>query len=201
MSLTPGRPRPTATILVGVARENDIRHFCVNRNTLEVNELVIENKRLAVSSVCNLVKLLGHQLSTKKDGIPSAEIRLHTTRMPPLYIGMTPKKWRRERDSNPRYGFKPYTRLAGEHLRPLGHLSVLSIILVHLQKIKRASIFRRRCDVTVSTGPPLISTGRIVGRIRAAGQAHTMISSAMILVSVLAKRAFSRRLRRGRRMS
>ena len=31
--------------------------------------------------------------------------------------------WRRGWDSNPRYGFKPYTRLAGERLRPLGHLS------------------------------------------------------------------------------
>ena len=31
--------------------------------------------------------------------------------------------WRRGRDSNPRYGFKPYTPLAGERLQPLGHLS------------------------------------------------------------------------------
>ena len=31
--------------------------------------------------------------------------------------------WRRERDLNPRSGFKPDTRLAGEPLRPLGHLS------------------------------------------------------------------------------
>lgn len=31
-------------------------------------------------------------------------------------------KWRRERDSNPRYGF-PYTRFPGVHLQPLGHLS------------------------------------------------------------------------------
>ena len=30
---------------------------------------------------------------------------------------------RRERDSNPRNGYKPFTRLAGERLRPLGHLS------------------------------------------------------------------------------
>lgn len=30
--------------------------------------------------------------------------------------------WRREGDSNPRYGF-PYTRVPGEHLQPLGHLS------------------------------------------------------------------------------
>src|SRR5579871_192995 len=30
--------------------------------------------------------------------------------------------WRRERDSNPRYGF-PYTHFPGVRLRPLGHLS------------------------------------------------------------------------------
>ena len=30
--------------------------------------------------------------------------------------------WRRERDSNPRWGFS-HTPLAGERLRPLGHLS------------------------------------------------------------------------------
>jgi site-specific DNA recombinase len=31
-------------------------------------------------------------------------------------------EWRRERDSNPRYGF-PYTRVPGVRLKPLGHLS------------------------------------------------------------------------------
>src|SRR5882672_8616427 len=31
--------------------------------------------------------------------------------------------WRRERDSNPRYGGNPYNALAGRPLRPLGHLS------------------------------------------------------------------------------
>jgi hypothetical protein len=31
--------------------------------------------------------------------------------------------WRRERDSNPRYGFKPYAGLANLCLQPLGHLS------------------------------------------------------------------------------
>ena len=35
------------------------------------------------------------------------------------------KHWRRERDSNPRWGYKPHTPLAGERLQPLGHLSVL----------------------------------------------------------------------------
>ena len=34
-----------------------------------------------------------------------------------------PCEWRRGRDSNPRDGFKPPTPLAGERLRPLGHLS------------------------------------------------------------------------------
>src|SRR5689334_18702954 len=34
-------------------------------------------------------------------------------------------KWRRERDSNPRYGF-PYTRFPSVRLKPLGHLSAAS---------------------------------------------------------------------------
>ena len=32
-------------------------------------------------------------------------------------------KWRRGRDSNPRWSYKPHTPLAGERLQPLGHLS------------------------------------------------------------------------------
>lgn len=35
-------------------------------------------------------------------------------------------KWRRERDSNPRYGF-PYTRVPGVRLQPLGHLSTAQL--------------------------------------------------------------------------
>src|ERR1700685_4636592 len=34
------------------------------------------------------------------------------------------KIWRREGDSNPRYGFWPYNGLANHRLQPLGHLSV-----------------------------------------------------------------------------
>ena len=37
----------------------------------------------------------------------------------------TLKKWRREGDSNPRYGFWPYNGLANHRLQPLGHLSSL----------------------------------------------------------------------------
>src|ERR1700689_5270354 len=32
--------------------------------------------------------------------------------------------WRSRRDSNPRYGFKPYNGLANRRLQPLGHSSV-----------------------------------------------------------------------------
>ena len=32
-------------------------------------------------------------------------------------------KWRRRRDSNPRYGFRPYNGLANRRLQPLGHIS------------------------------------------------------------------------------
>jgi hypothetical protein len=34
--------------------------------------------------------------------------------------------WRREGDSNPRYGFWPYNGLANHRLQPLGHLSIIS---------------------------------------------------------------------------
>jgi hypothetical protein len=33
------------------------------------------------------------------------------------------ENWRREGDSNPRYGFWPYNGLANHRLQPLGHLS------------------------------------------------------------------------------
>ena len=39
------------------------------------------------------------------------------------------KIWRREGDSNPRYGFWPYNGLANHRLQPLGHLSKPLIIL------------------------------------------------------------------------
>ncbi len=37
--------------------------------------------------------------------------------------------WRRMRDSNPRYGYKPYASLAGKCLRPLGQFSTLFALL------------------------------------------------------------------------
>src|SRR2546428_3980966 len=42
--------------------------------------------------------------------------------------------WRRERDSNPRYGFSPYNALAGRPLRPLGHHSGGRRILLRIEE-------------------------------------------------------------------
>ncbi len=56
-------------------------------------------------------------------------------------------KWRRERDSNPRYGF-PYTRVPGVRLQPLGHLSVCLAVgkpcLTVKTDCKRDTAFRNR---------------------------------------------------------
>jgi hypothetical protein len=45
---------------------------------------------------------------------------------PKTYIALVSYSlaWRRGRDSNPRYGFRPYNGLANRRLQPLGHLSI-----------------------------------------------------------------------------
>src|SRR5258706_13451222 len=60
--------------------------------------------------------------------------------------------WRRERDSNPRYGVNPYNALAGRPLRPLGHLSAL----------KARSYSTSKCLVLLLCG--LIEAERLVQR-------------------------------------
>jgi hypothetical protein len=50
----------------------------------------------------------------------------------PAALGCMRRRWRREWDSNPRYGF-PYTRFPSERLQPLGHPS----------KGKQGAIYRR----------------------------------------------------------
>ena len=47
---------------------------------------------------------------------------IHHVKKPSVSL-MVFKIWRRKRDSNPRYGFKPYTHFPGVLLKPLGHLS------------------------------------------------------------------------------
>ena len=58
--------------------------------------------------------------------------------------------WRRGRDLNPRRSYKPLTRLAGERLRPLGHLSKYPAVTVPAEGVgfeptrpKRAQRFSR----------------------------------------------------------
>ena len=46
---------------------------------------------------------------------------------PSWYQILTRINWRRERDSNPRRQFCYLTRLAGERLQPLGHLSAQAL--------------------------------------------------------------------------
>ena len=57
------------------------------------------------------------------------------------------KKWRREGDSNPRYGFWPYTGLANQRLQPLGHLSKPLILLIKcaIAETTHFAIAYRRC--------------------------------------------------------
>lgn len=54
----------------------------------------------------------------------SAPKRKHKKINPCKTRGYFKLHWRRRRDSNPRYGYKPYAPLAGEYLQPLGHVSV-----------------------------------------------------------------------------
>ena len=58
--------------------------------------------------------------------------------------------WRRERDSNPRYGF-PYTRFPSVRLQPLGHLS---------GDTSKAGLL---CHSTVWSGAGLHGDGRVAG--------------------------------------
>ena len=53
--------------------------------------------------------------------------------------GYTPAamNWRRGRDSNPRYGYKPYTHFPGVLLQPLGHLSAKPVGLPRLRQPDR----------------------------------------------------------------
>src|SRR6266566_2389399 len=39
------------------------------------------------------------------------------------HVKLELNSWRRRRDSNPRYGFRPYNGLANRRLQPLGHVS------------------------------------------------------------------------------
>jgi hypothetical protein len=56
---------------------------------------------------------------------PSRAIGIDRYELRPM-SGMDLAFWRREWDSNPRYGF-PYTRFPSERLQPLGHPSAIVV--------------------------------------------------------------------------
>jgi hypothetical protein len=62
-------------------------------------------------------------------------------------------KWRRRRDSNPRYGFRPYNGLANRRLQPLGHVSVTPIC-TRLAGQASACSLKLRQTGTISRGLP-----------------------------------------------
>jgi hypothetical protein len=61
------------------------------------------------------------------------------------------ENWRRRRDSNPRYRFR-YTPLAGERLRPLGHLSARGFTM--RQSLRLQGLFDRHGEMKWSMRPP-----------------------------------------------
>ena len=60
------------------------------------------------------------------------------------------ENWRRRRDSNPRYRFR-YTPLAGERLRPLGHLSARGFTM--RQSLRLQGLFDRHGEMKWSMRP------------------------------------------------
>ena len=60
------------------------------------------------------------------------------------FIDYHTNRWRRGRDSNPRYRSR-YTPLAGERLRPLGHLSVFLYAANNTTFIKKSKDFMMAC--------------------------------------------------------
>ena len=89
-----------------------------------------------LSTDCNIERRETGTLAAQEDDrlslLPSGPDEVHgsplrETHLPPLNLTIDEfwiKKWRRERDSNPRYSF-PYTRFPGVLLQPLGHLSIV----------------------------------------------------------------------------
>ena len=58
--------------------------------------------------------------------------------------------WRRRRDSNPRYRFR-YTPLAGERLRPLGHLSARGFTMRQSLRLQGLFVLRPHFDGRIAT--------------------------------------------------
>ena len=71
------------------------------------------------------------------------------------FDAMHPVEWRRERDSNPRWGYKPHTPLAGERLQPLGHLSLINT--ARMLPIMLGSCLGQIENLLLSTLPAIVT--------------------------------------------
>src|SRR5438445_8316432 len=74
------------------------------------------------------------------------------------------KKWRREWDSNPRYGF-PYTRFPSVRLQPLGHPSATASAGGNIMKDSEVATGRIVKDSKVATGRIVKDSKVVTGRI------------------------------------
>ncbi|GEM_PF-3278939 len=90
-------------------------------------------------------------------------------------------KWRRGRDSNPRYGYKPYTRFPGEPVRPLRHLSAFSNLYCHLPLSRLAQCPRRAawrpknsCQADNCIPDIQVKSPGMVAEIRKPGRHHSL---------------------------
>ena len=89
----------------------------LTRDILSLALRAASPSKSAVLPICRTARLLTLSYSLRRMS-QQTHSSLHST------------KWRRERDSNPRYGVKPYTHFPGVLLKPLGHLSASTTILL-----------------------------------------------------------------------
>src|SRR5215468_2300708 len=85
--------------------------------------------------------------------------------------------WRRRRDSNPRYGFRPYNGLANRRLQPLGHVSGTNLPIGHLgtgQALRiRAASGQTRSDTRARSA--VLAGGRLARALIEQNRAHLRI--------------------------
>ena len=126
------------------------RYFCKVRRL--PSPKAIQNQTLTSSVLIPRSREVWRQTARERElRVPCGAPQSEGFRAEPMVIGLLcaleagrecclQQDWRRERDSNPRYGF-PYTRFPSERLQPLGHPSCSG---AGVPRIGRARTTRRR---------------------------------------------------------
>ena len=100
-------------------RPGPAKHVGANRNT-RIKKRVPKHPR--ITGAPGEIRTPDHQVRSLV--LYPAELRAREAELFRHTVNFVKRNiWRRERDSNPREGYKPSTPLAGEPLQPLGHLS------------------------------------------------------------------------------